>query len=104
MNTKHWPEAVSVGHTLVGHASDAKLVILDCVRRELTPDEARAIARELALRADYQDRTPDTYAGPDGIPHRRCPTCEGRKKIWIVYFADHGEHHRCETCKGTGEV
>lgn len=104
MSARSWPSAVYVGHTLVGHASDRKLVILDCERRELTPDEARTIARELALRADYQDRTHDTYAGPDGIPHRRCPKCEGRKTVWIVYFADHGAEQRCDVCKGEGEV
>lgn len=64
-----WPRGVIVGHTF---GPGEKVVILDCPRRSLTPAEAREVARSLILRADYQDRTPDTYADfYDGIPRRK---------------------------------
>lgn len=95
-----WPLGICVGHTLGGK----KTMLLESPRRELTPDEARAVARELKLRADYQDRTSDTFAGPDGIPHRRCPTCEGRKTVYVHVFDNHGIDQTCGTCGGKGEV
>jgi hypothetical protein len=36
----------------------------------LTPGEARAVAEELLLRADFQERTEDTYVD-NGVPRRR---------------------------------
>jgi hypothetical protein len=63
-----WPKNVRVGHTNAGKAGRS-MVILHA-EGELTPDEARAVARELLLRADFQDRAPDTYLVNE-IPRRR---------------------------------
>ncbi len=58
-----WPRGVSVGHTFGGR----KMVTFN--RIELTPEEARMVAAELVLRADFQDRTSDTSL-EDEIPRR----------------------------------
>ena len=51
-----WPRNVRVGHT--GTKRGSKITLE--ASAELSPDEARAVARELVLRADFQDRTHDT--------------------------------------------
>lgn len=58
-----WPRGVRVGHTTGGR----KLVTLNGI--ELTFDEARAVAEELTLRADFQDRMPGTKTVNE-IPRR----------------------------------
>lgn len=66
-----WPSGVIVGHTGAGGSSDdEKLVILEARRVHLTPAEARLVAQELLLRADFQERTPDTYVD-NGVPRRK---------------------------------
>lgn len=67
-----WPAGVCVGHTNKNASTLPQrdgLVILDAPRTMLTPAEARAVAAELLLRADFQDRTPDTYLENE-IPRR----------------------------------
>lgn len=61
-----WPLGVRVGHT---SAKAGRKVTLFARDVELTPDEAREVARELVLRADFQDRTLDTRL-VDEIPRR----------------------------------
>ncbi len=63
-----WPIGVRVGHTNTKHAF-AGSVLLSASDVVLTPDEARAVAAELLLRADFQDRTEDTRL-IDEIPRR----------------------------------
>lgn len=65
-----WPRGIRVGFAdpVVG-----KFVLLNGV--QLTPDEARRIAEELNLVADFQDRTPDTRL-VNGWP-QRIPTSGG---------------------------
>ena len=55
-----WPRDIRVGH-------EDRVVTLNGIR--MTPAEARVVSAELALRADYQDRTPDTRL-IDGVPRR----------------------------------
>ena len=55
MSGARWPAGVIVGHTSEGHVNGNTLVILDCPRCVLTPDEARLVASELVRRADMQD-------------------------------------------------
>lgn len=67
-----WPLGVRVGHT--SPKSGRMTVTLHASNVELTPDEAREVARELILRADFQDRKPDTRMVNE-IP-RRVPVSE----------------------------
>lgn len=66
-----WPRGVRVGHT--SPKSGRKVVTLNANESELSPDEAREVARELILRADFQDRTEDTRM-VDEIVRRVQPT------------------------------
>lgn len=66
-----WPLGIRVGHTGTISQNPGK-VILHADEVLLTPMEAREVAKELILRADFQDRTPDTYLeGREGPPRRR---------------------------------
>ena len=60
-----WPSGIRVGHT--SPKSGRRMITLNSV--ELSPGEARAVATELQLRADFQDRTSDTRL-IDEVPRR----------------------------------
>jgi len=72
MTEPNWPKNVRVGHT--GTKSGKRVVLLN--GEELTPVEAREVAKELILRADFQDRTLDTFLEAE-IPRRRTVEGEG---------------------------
>lgn len=59
-----WPRGITVGFTDVKVGNYVRLNNIN-----LTPEEARRIAQELLLVADFQDRTPDTRL-VDGWPKR----------------------------------
>jgi hypothetical protein len=59
-----WPQGVRVGFS--SRMGDKTVTLGDV---QLTPEQARIVARELLLRADHQERTEDTRL-VDGIPRR----------------------------------
>jgi len=63
-----WPTGVRVGHSAA-----RPVVTLTAASVELTPAEARAVAEELLIRADLQDRNGRATVDRSGVP-RRVPT------------------------------
>lgn len=104
MSAQSWPGKVSVRHVPIGGATGAKRVILDCANGELTAAEARDVARELILRADYLDGVEGTYTDVHGVPHRRCTRCEGTRKETFSCMGEIMDVIACRPCGGKGYV
>ena len=85
-----WPRDIRVGHT--SPKSGRKAITLNDV--ELSPDEARAVATELQLRADFQDRTADTRL-IDEVP-RRVSVDRPAKAARLP--GDYPDSHPCALC------